>query len=189
MVGYLTNWLAIKLIFEPAEPKKVGPFVLHGLFHKRQAGVAKQFAELVSNDILNPDTIVAKMIEGEQGVILFGIVEKRVDELLEKYRQHPMAKTAIPEDEWPTLRNELFQRIRDQLAAPGGFLHTFTSRAVNVYGQLLDRMTELDSESFEGVLRPAFQKDEWKLILAGAALGTGAGFLQVIFLFGDAVTG
>lgn len=36
VVGYLTNWLAIKLIFEPVDPVKVGPFVLQGLFLKRQ---------------------------------------------------------------------------------------------------------------------------------------------------------
>lgn len=36
LVGYLTNWLAIKLIFEPVDPVKFGPFVLQGLFLKRQ---------------------------------------------------------------------------------------------------------------------------------------------------------
>lgn len=36
VVGYLTNWLAIKLIFEPVDPVKFGPFVLQGLFLKRQ---------------------------------------------------------------------------------------------------------------------------------------------------------
>lgn len=36
VVGYITNWLAIKLIFEPVDPVKLGPFVLQGLFLKRQ---------------------------------------------------------------------------------------------------------------------------------------------------------
>lgn len=36
VVGYITNWLAIKLIFEPVDPVKIGPFVLQGLFLKRQ---------------------------------------------------------------------------------------------------------------------------------------------------------
>ena len=35
-----------------------------------------------------------------------------------------------------------------------------------------------------GVLRPAFQQDEWKLILAGAALGLVAGGFQVVYVFG-----
>jgi hypothetical protein len=46
-------------------------------------------------------------------------------------------------------------------------------------------MVNLDPESFEGVLRPAFQQDEWKLIVAGAVLGLGAGVLQVLYMFQD----
>ena len=37
------------------------------------------------------------------------------------------------------------------------------------------------------MLRPAFQQDEWKLIAAGAVLGTLAGFLQLVYIFGDAM--
>lgn len=36
IVGYITNWVALKLIFEPVDPVKIGPFVLQGLFLKRQ---------------------------------------------------------------------------------------------------------------------------------------------------------
>lgn len=42
MVGYITNWLAIKLIFEPVDPVKMGPFVLQGLFLKRQDEVSRR---------------------------------------------------------------------------------------------------------------------------------------------------
>ena len=30
VVGYLTNWLALKLIFEPVEPTRFGPWVVQG---------------------------------------------------------------------------------------------------------------------------------------------------------------
>ena len=36
VVGYLTNWLALKLIFEPVEPTRLGPFTVQGLFLRRQ---------------------------------------------------------------------------------------------------------------------------------------------------------
>jgi uncharacterized membrane protein YheB (UPF0754 family) len=186
-VGYATNWLALKLIFEPAEPKKIGPWTIHGLFHKRQQAVAQQYAELVSADIINPDNMTARMVEGAAGEALFAIIDRRLDEMVDRYRDNPMAKMLVPEGDWDAIRAELSERVRAELPKPGGFLHTFTSRAVDVYGELLDRMTELDSASFEGVLRPPFQQDEWKLILAGAVLGLGAGILQVVYLFGDAI--
>jgi uncharacterized membrane protein YheB (UPF0754 family) len=45
LVGYVTNWIAIKLLFEPAEPVNVGNlFVVQGLFESRQVEVSDEFA-------------------------------------------------------------------------------------------------------------------------------------------------
>ena len=38
-VGMVTDQLALNLIFLPVEPRRIGPFVLQGLFLKRQAEV------------------------------------------------------------------------------------------------------------------------------------------------------
>lgn len=185
LVGYVTNFLAIKLIFEPAEPRRLGPWILQGLFHKRQKIVAEEFSKMVSADILNADSMVSKMVSGESGEKLFAIVARHVDGLMERYQQNPLVASMVPQDRWPEARAELHRRLRAELPKDGGFLHVFTSRAVDIYGELVDRMVVLDSKSFEGILRPPFQEDEWKLIVAGGALGLVVGALQVIFLFQD----
>ena len=185
LVGYATNLLAIKLIFSPAEPKKVGPWTIQGLFHKRQEPVAREFSSMVSSDVLNPENMVARMVTGKPGDTLFGIVESHIGEMLEKYKKNPMTAALVPADKWDDIRDEVFARVREELPKEGGFLHIFTGRAINIYNELMDRMVKLDSKSFEGILRPPFQEDEWKLILAGAVLGLGAGVLQVLYLFGE----
>jgi hypothetical protein len=43
-------------------------------------------------------------------------------------------------------------------------------------------MKELTPEEFEGLLRPAFQQDEWILITVGAVLGFLVGELQVFIM-------
>ena len=43
-VGYFTNWVALKLIFEPAAPVNLGCYTLQGLFLKRQHEAAKIIA-------------------------------------------------------------------------------------------------------------------------------------------------
>jgi hypothetical protein len=81
----------------------------------------------------------------------------------------------------------VLDRIKSEWPKPGGFFHTFAGESVDLHGELERRMKALDRESYEGVLRPAFQQDEWKLIAAGAVLGTIAGFLQLVYIFGDAM--
>jgi len=186
-VGYVTNWVALKLVFHPRQPVGFGPFTVQGLFHKRQTEVARAFGDTVANKVLNADNIVSS-VKGTPGEERMNeIVERRVGELIAKYEEHPMASMVLPESERPALRAELLERIRNEWPKPGGFFHTFAGESVDLQGELERRMASLDRESYEGVLRPAFQQDEWKLIVAGAVLGTVAGVLQLVFIFGDAM--
>lgn len=184
-VGWATNWVALKLIFEPAEPRKIGPITIQGLFHKRQREVAKAFSELTTDRVLTTDNILSSILSGPGKERLMSIMDHRLGELIERQLANPMFAAALPPEELARLRADIPRRIEEELPKPGGFLHTFVARAVNIRKELFERMTALDSTSFEGVLRPAFQQDEWKLILAGAALGLVAGVLQVVYVFGD----
>jgi uncharacterized membrane protein YheB (UPF0754 family) len=186
-VGYLTNWIAIKLVFSPREPTKIGPITIQGLFHKRQNEVAEAFGRTVAMRVLNADNIVTTVMESEGAKRMNEIVANRIGELISKYEAHPMAKLVVPEASRPALRAEVLERIQTEWPKPGGFFHTFAGEAVDLQGELERRMKALDRESYEGVLRPAFQQDEWKLIAAGAVLGTIAGVLQLVYIFGDAM--
>jgi hypothetical protein len=179
--------VAIKLVFAPREPVKVGPITVQGLFHKRQPEVAAAFGRIVATRVLNADNIVRTVMESDGAERMNQIVELRVGELIAKYEAHPMTALVLPEEQRPAIRAEVLERIKREWPKPGGFFHTFAGEAVDLHGELERRMAALDRESYEGVLRPAFQQDEWKLIAAGAVLGTVAGLLQLVYIFGDAM--
>jgi uncharacterized membrane protein YheB (UPF0754 family) len=53
---------------------------------------------------------------------------------------------------------------------------------MDIRNVLVDKMKELEPEEFEGLLRPAFQQDEWILIATGAILGFCIGEAQSLLL-------
>jgi uncharacterized membrane protein YheB (UPF0754 family) len=58
LVGYVTNWIAIKLLFEPAEPYNVlGLFEIQGLFESRQVEVSDEFGDFMNQRVLNAPTL------------------------------------------------------------------------------------------------------------------------------------
>jgi uncharacterized membrane protein YheB (UPF0754 family) len=63
LVGYLTNWLALKMIFQPVEPVRLcgGYVVIHGLFLKRQLEVSAVYARLVTTKVLTGQALVESM--------------------------------------------------------------------------------------------------------------------------------
>jgi hypothetical protein len=71
------------------------------------------------------------------------------------------------------------KRAGSLMAHAGSYLE----EVMDVKATLSTRLAALTPKEFEGLLRPAFEQDEWILIAVGAGLGMLAGFAQLFFMF------
>ena len=184
LVGYITNWLALNLIFEPREPKQIGPFRIQGVFIKRQREVATSFADVISGRVLNPEQMVKHLTAGPSRDRVLGILESQVEESMQEYERDAMVAMLVSKDKLEEAKADLLVRIRNADMTKSGQIKAFADQSHHIHAQLEANLAALDASEFSGILRPVFQKDEWKLILAGGVIGTGIGALQVVFLFG-----
>jgi len=187
-VGYATNWVALKLIFEPAEPRVYLGVTVQGLFHRRKTAVATEFGRIVTESVFTDEKLFDSLTAPHAREQVLQMVKVRGDEVLERYRKHPMATMMLNDQLIATAEAQIQERVDSELFREDGVLAGVTAQSERIRVQIRDRMSALDPESFDGVLRPAFKQDEWKLIVAGAALGLGAGFVQLFYLFGKALT-
>ncbi|MCG8672553.1 MAG: hypothetical protein MI867_24335, partial [Pseudomonadales bacterium] len=65
LVGYLTNWIAVKLMLWPLDAIKIGPFVLQGVFIKRKNEVAMDYAEVLTKQVLNAQTLADHIMRAD----------------------------------------------------------------------------------------------------------------------------
>ena len=54
---------------------------------------------------------------------------------------------------------------------------------------LKSRMKAMNPTQFSGLFLPLFEQDKWLMIIVGAALGCGVGFVQLVYLFGGQLAG
>ena len=64
LIGFLTNWLAITMLFKPAQKR---PLLGHGLIPAQKDRIAFRMAQAVSEDLINPEIIKQKI--NESGII------------------------------------------------------------------------------------------------------------------------
>jgi uncharacterized membrane protein YheB (UPF0754 family) len=185
LVGYATNWLALRLIFEPQEPKKFAGVTFQGLFHRRQAEIAQEFSTIVSGQVMNREKLYAEFTRDSARRTMMQFVKVRADALRDKLSTQPMAQMVLRMAPVDRIEESVMAAIEEEMFRRGGFIEEFADRSEAIRETLLVRMAKMDADAFEDVLRPAFKQDEWKLILAGAALGLAAGFVQLITLFAD----
>ena len=183
-VGATTNWLALNLIFEPKEPMKLGPFLVQGVFIKRQLEVAGKFADVIAENVLNPKNLVRHIADGPSRGPVLAIVEGQVDESMREYERDAMVSMLVSKERLAEAKADLKDRVRTADLTTSGPVQAFADQSERIREQLRVKLESLDASEFSGVLRPVFQKDEWKLVLAGGVIGTLIGLLQVLYLFG-----
>ena len=65
IIGYITNWLAVKMLFRPLKPVKIGKFKLPftpGLIPKSKPRLAKALGTTISNNLLNNDDFISALL-------------------------------------------------------------------------------------------------------------------------------
>lgn len=189
LVGYATNWVAIKLIFEPREPKRIVGVKIQGLFHQRQKEVSREFARVSTEDVFTDENLFEELTRADARAKILAVVKEEADAVIERYRKHPLAGGMLTDELVASTQEKVLATVEEEMFREGGVITHITAQSNVIRGLLHERMLEMDPEGFEAVLRPAFQEDEWKLILAGAVLGLGAGILQLVYLFGRSLGG
>lgn len=182
-VGYATNWLAMNLIFEPAHPKKIGPFIIQGAFLKRQEEVAESFSRVMSENVLPADYVIDSISHGAPADRIKAIVERRALATLEEQESDPMLAMIVSSERLAEAKDDMLKRVRAVNLQEGTLLKDSIGKNFCVREMMHDKMRSVDSTEFGNLIRPAFQADEWKLIVTGGVLGTIAGVLQIVFLF------
>lgn len=185
IVGYLTNYLALEMIFRPLLPKKIfGLWTYQGLFLKRQNEVSRLYAKLVSEKILTPRNILSELIFGKASDEIIEIIRKEVISHVDTVTF--LAKPAL----YATGKITEFDAAKERIAvAMAGnaienafHLETYLGESLQLETMMGDRMSALPPKEFESILRSAFQEDEMLLILVGAALGALVGWFQMVFI-------
>ncbi len=186
LVGYATNWIALKMIFEPQEPKRVGLIKIQGLFLKRQKEVAEQYGDLIAAEILTPAHIIEAILKGPSSDRLFALIARNVKNAVDDQTGLglPFVTMTIGTKKYNAMKNTAVESMVEKLPRALRQIEDYAEDAMDIRNTLKARMADLTPTQFERMLRPAFEQDEWILITVGALLGMAAGFAQLIFMFG-----
>lgn len=190
IVGSATNWLALKIIFEPIDPINLGCYELHGLFLKRQAEIADVYADVVANSIMTSKNTLSWVLSGPASAKLVKMAQRHVQKAADESLAVPksLISITIGDQHFLDVKQLVSQQMLNNLPKYISIeeferIERLTHEALDMKNVLRDRMAALSSADFESLLHPVFQEDEWKLVLMGGALGVVIGLLQMKFLF------
>lgn len=182
LVGYATNWIALRMIFRPLKPRKFGPFVIQGLFFKRQQEIARDYGQLIADKIVTPSNIIEGVLKGPYADRMFNMIARHIKRTIDEQSgvARPFVAWTVGTRRYIAMKERAVERIVQRLPETVRSVDHYARDAMDLAQTLSGRLAALPAPEFEGMLRPAFQEDEWMLIAVGAALGFMVGIGQLL---------
>jgi len=180
-VGWLTNWLAIWMIFEPVVERRFLGIKIHGLFLRRQHEVAAIYAEVIADDIITLGNIGEELLYGPRSDRTRQMLQTALAPAVDRASgvAQPAVRVAMGTREYDSVRESVATQAVDYTITPMTDPEFNRTQSTAIRGLITGRMREMDSEDFSDMLRSAIKQDEWLLFLHGAVLGFGAGLIHL----------
>ncbi len=181
-IGWVTNWVAIKMLFHPREPKKILGITFHGIFPKRQQQFAEKLGKLVSAEFLSFNDIEEKISNPENLKKIMPMIENHVDDFLRNRlsNEMPVISMFIGDKTIGKLK-EAFMKEIELLFPP-----VMKQYALNLKDELdlehivIKKVAAFSSDKLEEVLYQIMSKEFRFVEIIGAVIGFIIGLVQVI---------
>lgn len=184
MIGWITNYIAVKMLFHPRTPVGILGFKIQGVFPKRQEAFAHKLGGVVSKELFSADDVKELLHAGAKSDEFRAVIDSHMEKVLtEKLPEKiPMLQMVMSpqlvETAKSAFNSELDELLDSVVDALGGHLDD----TMDVHGIVEEKVANFSSDKLEEMLF-AIMKKEFKFIeFVGAVLGFLIGCAQVLLL-------
>lgn len=188
-IGYVTNYIAVKMLFRPLKPVKIGNFQLPftpGIIPKEKDRLAKGISDIVGERLVTKEAIEQMLLSQEVKVALQRKISSFLDsdttlesflnqhlsnEKVEKLKTNitdntssHIAETLKESNLGTMLSNEIIQSIKDYLK--GGFLAMMLNDSIllPIGEQIANRINDFIEKNGEHLIKPHVEKEAEHII-------------------------
>lgn len=184
-IGWFTNWIAIKMLFHPREPRNFGLFRVQGIFPKRQQQFAQSLGKLVAEELLSFEDIEQKLTDPDHVKALMPLLEKHIEDFLRRKLPDAMPVLAMFIGDGTIQKikgifvdelNRLFPSLIYQ------YVHNLKDE-LDLEKIVIAKVSAFSSDKLESILNNIMSKEFRFVEIIGGVLGFIIGLLQVVITF------
>lgn len=183
-IGWFTNYIAVKMLFHPRKPIKIGFITLHGIFPKRQEDIAKSVGRMVANDLISSKDIEKRLATKDNIRAIIDKIEDTLDNYFEvKFpEKFPLLSKFISPKMRTKVKNEMLDEVEHLAPVLIANQVNDLDKVFDVEQIITEKVTNLSTEKLEGLMMSIIEKELTFIEWVGAVLGFIIGLVQVILV-------
>ena len=188
LIGWFTNFIAVKMLFYPRQEWNLLLFKLQGIFPKRKEVLARRLGKVVAEELLSSESIREHVANEETHDDLRDAVDKEVDSYLRNRRErlgYRIFQTIFHDKLLEQLKVRILVEVEGMIP---NLVHGMGEKIaqLDVEDVVSKQVQGFDSRKIEDMLKSILQRELHFIELAGAVLGFFIGVLQVAIVLWQA---
>ena len=180
--GWVTTWIAIKMLFHPRKPISIFGFKVQGIFPKNQQLIAQKLGQVVSKEFLSFDEIEAKVINPDNLEKLKPEIEAHIDIFLREklVTLFPMLSMFIGDKTINQLKTAFLTELENLFPILMKNYMKKLESDLDLEKIVTEKVASFSSEKLEDILNQITKKEFQFLEVIGAVFGFIIGLVQVL---------
>jgi len=182
LIGYGTNYLAVRMIFRPVRPVRVLGFTLQGLVPRRQAELAASVGRVVGEHLLSHDDLAAALNRVDLGALIGTAFDRGLAPKLTEYRSMPFVGAFLTDERIADLKaaavRGVMARKEDLLAG----IEAAVRDSVDVRQIVEEKVAAFEVSRLEALILEVAARELRAIEVLGGVLGLAVGLVQAALL-------
>ena len=181
-IGWITNWVAIKMLFHPRKPVNILGISFQGIFPKRQKQFASRLGKLVSTELLSFEEIQKVITHPDNLEGLMPKLEDAIDHFLRNKLSEvmPMISMFIGDKTIDKIKTVLTEEIQQLFPEMIQQYVASMKDNLDLESIVTEKVTNFSSDKLESILYQVMSKEFRFIEILGGVLGFIIGIVQVL---------
>lgn len=174
LIGWFTNYLAIKLLFRPYKEMNFIFFKIQGLIPKRKLEIVENIADVVEKELISMNDIKEKFQKSEINEdMIDGLLDKVIGEKLQNsiLEKNPLLKMFINDSMVEKIKKYFKNAILENKEEIITEIIKIAEDKINFREIMVEKMTNFSLEEMENIILSVSKKELKHIEIIGGVLG------------------
>ena len=181
-IGWITNWVAIKMLFRPHKEINFGLFKIQGLIPKRRAEIGSGIANIIQNELISVKDVISNIDREEFSKRLNALIDEVLDKNLKKKvkEKFPFLQMFLTDKIAKDVGNTIKDIIMGNQEKIFEIFSNYAEENIDFEVIISDKISNFSLDKLEEIITFLAKKELKHIEVIGAILGMLIGAVQYL---------
>ena len=179
-IGWITNWVAIKMLFRPHKEINFGLFKIQGLIPKRRAEIGTGIANIIQNELISVKDVISNIDRVEFSKRLNDLIDDVLDKNLKKKvkEKFPLLQMFFSDKVAKDVGNTIKDIVMENQEKIFEIFSNYAEENIDFEVIIYDKISNFSLDKLEEIITLLAKKELKHIEVIGAVLGVLIGAIQ-----------